>query len=320
MRIEAGMTRGDEVRESGHGARMPRWFHRPILAGKDLREVEDILRHLRLNTVCRSAKCPNRMECFSSRTATFMILGGTCTRDCAFCGVPGGVPDPLDAEEPERVARAAAALGLNHVVVTSVTRDDLPDGGASHFAATVRKVRERLPGATVEVLVPDFRGDLQALGTVLSERPEVFNHNLETVEELYTRVRPQADYRRSLRLLEAARERYTEVRLKSGIMVGLGETREQLRRLFRDLAGTGCDMLTIGQYLRPGKEQLKVERFLAPEEFAELKEEAEEAGIPVVVSAPLVRSSYRAGELLEDKGKDGRKVVDRKNDQGGRKC
>ncbi len=306
--------------ECHNPVRMPRWFHRRLLAGRDLREVEELLQDLKLNTVCRSAKCPNRMECFSSRTATFMILGGTCTRRCAFCGVPKGDPEPLDPEEPVRVAVAARALELEHVVVTSVTRDDLPDGGASHFAATIRELHENLPGVSVEVLTPDFQGDVEALRVVLSERPEVFNHNLETVEELYARVRPGADYRRSLRLLETARETSPGLRTKSGVMVGLGETRAQLRRLFRHLAGVGCDMLTIGQYLRPGREQLKVERFLTPEEFVELKEEAEEAGIPVVVSAPLVRSSYRARELMDCRGKDGRNVVDRKSDQGGRKC
>ncbi len=314
------MTRLAEAGRDHYRTRMPRWLYHPVLAGSDLREVETLLEDLRLNTVCRSAKCPNRMECFSRRTATFMILGGICTRNCAFCGVPKGVPQPLDPEEPERVARAAAALKLSHVVVTSVTRDDLPDGGASHFAATAQQLRERLPGATIELLVPDFRGDAEALMLVLEERPEVLNHNLETVKELYSRVRPGADYRRSLRLLELARTYDPGVRTKSGVMVGLGETREQLRRLFRDLAAVGCDMLTIGQYLRPGREQLEVERFLSPEEFAELKEEAEEAGIPAVASAPLVRSSYRARELMENKGKEGRKVVDRESDQGGRKC
>ncbi|WP_458010675.1 lipoyl synthase [Candidatus Solincola sp.] len=314
------MTPRTETAEGHYRTRMPRWFHRPILVGRDLREVEGLLRDLRLNTVCRSAKCPNRMECFSRRTATFMILGGTCTRNCAFCGVPKGMPDPPDPGEPERVARAAAYLGLSHVVVTSVTRDDLPDGGAAHFAATVRMLREYLPGTTVEVLTPDFRGDDGALRTILAEHPEVLNHNLETVKELYPRVRPGADYRRSLRLLEFARERCPEVRTKSGVMVGLGETREQMRRLFRDLAAVGCDMLTIGQYLRPGRKQLEVDRFLSLEEFAELKADAEEAGIPVVASAPLVRSSYRARELMEDTEKDARNVVDRKRDQGGRKC
>lgn len=314
------MTPKTETAEGHHRMRMPRWFHRPVLAGREIREVEGLLRDLRLNTVCRSAKCPNRMECFSKRTATFMILGDTCSRNCAFCGVPKGTPAPPDPGEAERVARAAAALGLEHVVVTSVTRDDLPDGGASQFASTVKELKRLLPGATVEVLTPDFRGDVDALGKVLEESPEVFNHNLETVEELYGRVRPGADYRRSLRLLEYTRVKYPEVRTKSGVMVGLGETRDQLRRLFRDLAAAGCDMLTIGQYLRPGKEQLEVERFLSPEEFAELREEAEETGIALVVSAPLVRSSYRARELMEDIGRDGRKVVDRKRDQGGRKC
>lgn len=284
--------------ESHYDVRMPRWLHRPIRVGRDLREVEAILEGMRLNTVCRSAKCPNRMECFSSRTATFMILGGTCTRSCAFCGVPKGIPEPVDGEEPERVARAAEAMGLEHVVVTSVTRDDLEDGGASMFARVIGEVRRRLPRATVEVLTPDFRGDPRALDTVLEAGPDVFNHNLETVEGLYRKVRPGADYARSLRLLQAAKERHPHARTKSGLMVGLGETREQLRAAFRDLAGVGCDMLTIGQYLRPGREQLRVERFLSPQEFRELEEEARESGIPLVASAPFVRSSYRAKELL----------------------
>lgn len=278
--------------------RLPRWLYRPIRVGRDLREVEDILEKMRLHTVCRSAKCPNRMECFSSRTATFMILGGICTRNCAFCGVPKGMPEPVDEEEPRRVAEAAAAMRLGHVVITSVTRDDLPDGGASMFAAAIREVRKLLPEASVEVLTPDFGGDRVALQRVLEERPEVFNHNLETVEELYPRVRPRAVYRRSLELLKAVKRNRPDVRTKSGLMVGLGETREQLRRSFQDLAAAECDMLTIGQYLRPGREQLKVERFLSPEEFEELRVEAEEAGIPIVASAPLVRSSYRAGDLF----------------------
>ncbi len=265
-----------------------------------MREVDSLLRRLDLHTVCESAKCPNRMECFSRRTATFMLLGDVCTRDCAFCGVSKGVPEAPDEEEPGRVAEAAAALDLGHVVMTSVTRDDLGDGGAAHFAAAVRAVRGRLPEATVEVLTPDFRGDLGALRVVLASGPDVFNHNLETVRELYARVRPGADYRRSLSLLEAAKEEAPRIAVKSGVMVGLGETREQLRALFRDLAEAGCDMLTIGQYLRPSRAQLKVDRFLPPREFAELAEEARTAGVPLVASAPLVRSSYRAGELLHN--------------------
>ncbi|MBC7246457.1 MAG: lipoyl synthase [Actinobacteria bacterium] len=284
--------------ESRHETRLPRWLHRPIRAGREMREVERTLRERGLHTVCESAKCPNRMECFSRRTATFMILGDVCTRRCAFCGVGKGEPRAVDGEEPARVAAAAASLGLRHVVVTSVTRDDLPDGGASVFAATIREIRARLPQSTVEVLVPDFRGDEEALREVVAEKPNVLNHNLETVKELYARVRPGADYRRSLRLLEAAKKMDGDMKTKSGLMVGLGETRKQLQAAFRDLSGVGCDMLTIGQYLRPGREQLKVERFLSPQEFEELGEEARKAGIPLVASAPFVRSSYRARELL----------------------
>lgn len=296
--MKASETGTAERRERHYDARMPRWLHRPILAGGDLREVDAVLRRLKLHTVCESAKCPNRMECFSGRTATFMLLGDVCTRDCAFCGVEKGEPAAADPGEPERVAEAAAALGLEHVVMTSVTRDDLPDGGASLFAAAVRAVKERLPRATVEVLTPDFRGDLEALRAVLDSGPEVFNHNLETVEELYARVRPGADYRRSLRLLREAARMAPGVKTKSGLMVGLGETRAQLSRLFRDLAEAGCAMLTIGQYLRPSRAQAKVDRFLSPLEFEELAREAEEAGIALVASAPFVRSSYRARELL----------------------
>ncbi|MBN2027567.1 MAG: lipoyl synthase [Actinobacteria bacterium] len=277
---------------------MPRWLHRPLRAGKNMREVDAILRGLDLHTVCESAKCPNRMECFSCRTATFMLMGDVCTRNCRFCSVANGVPGALDAGEPERVAKAAAAMGLEHVVMTSVTRDDLPDGGAGHFAAAIQAVRQHLPEATVEVLTPDFRGDMEALHVVLAEEPEVFNHNLETVEVLYARARPQADYARSLEILREAAQHPRQTRVKSGLMVGMGESRAQLNGAFRDLAGAGCDILTIGQYLRPSREQLKVERFLSPLEFEELGKQAKEAGISLVASAPFVRSSYRARELL----------------------
>ena len=301
-------VRPAQTRERHYDDRMPRWLHRPILAGGSLCEVNGILRELGLHTVCEGAKCPNRMHCYSCGTAAFMILGDVCTRDCAFCGVPKGAPRPVEGGEPERVAQAAARMGLEHVVVTSVTRDDLPDGGASHFAATIRGLRGAVPGATVEVLTPDFRGDPGALRTVLAEGPEVFNHNLETVEELYGRVRPGADYRRSLELLRAAKEILPGVRTKSGLMAGLGESRGELRRAFGDLAEAGCDMLTVGQYLRPSREQLRVERFLSPEEFEELRREAEDAGIPLVASAPLVRSSFRAGELLHSEERTDRRV------------
>ncbi|MEW6552787.1 MAG: lipoyl synthase [Actinomycetota bacterium] len=296
---------GDAERRAGsrrqphNDVRMPRWLHRPIHAGRNLHEVDGILREKGLHTVCESAKCPNRMECFSNRTATFMLLGEVCTRDCAFCSVAKGVPGEVDAGEPQRVAEAAASMGLRHVVMTSVTRDDLPDGGAGHFAAAVREVRRRLPGASVEVLTPDFRGDLEALKVVLAEGPDVFNHNLETVEELYPRVRPQADYGASLELLREAKRIAPASNTKSGIMVGLGETRHQLGRLLRDLADAGCDMLTIGQYLRPSNGQVRVDRFLSPLEFDELGAEAAGAGIGQVASGPFVRSSYRARELLK---------------------
>jgi len=288
----------EERRERHYDERMPRWLHRPVRAGRDMREVDAILRGHGLHTVCESAKCPNRMECYSSRTATFMLLGEVCSRDCAFCAVDKGIPREVDGKEPDRVGEAAEKMGLEHIVMTSVTRDDLPDGGAAHFAAAIRAVKSRLPQATVEVLTPDFQGDLDSLRTVLDEGPDVFNHNLETVEELYPGVRPRADYHRSLGLLRAAGDMRPRAGIKSGLMVGLGETRPQLRRLFRDLAEAGCDMLTIGQYLRPSREQLKVERFLSPHEFEELAGEAEEAGISMVASAPFVRSSYRARELL----------------------
>lgn len=292
---------GAGIKERGerhYDQRMPRWLHRPLRAGKNMREVDAILRGLDLHTVCESAKCPNRMECFSCRTATFMLMGDVCTRNCRFCSVANGVPGALDAGEPERVAKAAAAMGLEHVVMTSVTRDDLPDGGAGHFAAAIQAVRQHLPEATVEVLTPDFRGDMEALHVVLAEEPEVFNHNLETVEVLYARARPQADYARSLEILREAAQHPRQTRVKSGLMVGMGESRAQLNGAFRDLAGAGCDILTIGQYLRPSREQLKVERFLSPLEFEELGKQAKEAGISLVASAPFVRSSYRARELL----------------------
>jgi lipoic acid synthetase len=306
-----GIELDSSIEEERHyEVRMPRWLHRPIRVGRDLAEVREILHEFKLNTVCASAKCPNHMECFSRRTATFMLLGDTCTRNCAFCGVAKGDPRPVDDGEAERLALAAAAMGLRHVVMTSVTRDDLPDGGAAQFAAAIIAVRERLPQATIEVLTPDFKGDLGALRIVLEAGPEVFNHNLETVEELYPLVRPAADYRRSLNILKTARIMVPGIKIKSGLMVGLGETRSQLKRAFADLADAGCDILTVGQYLRPSLQQVRVSRFISPEEFVDLGAEAEKAGIPVVAAAPFVRSSYRAKELLDGKEKTVDRMVD----------
>ena len=277
----------------------PDWLRIPVRGGKDLNAVKAILKKMHLNTVCVEANCPNRMECFSSRTATFMILGSVCTRNCRFCNVTPGTPEMVDAGEPERLARAAAELGLRHVVVTSVTRDDLPDGGAGHFAAVIQELRRYVPGATVEVLIPDFKGDPAALQTVLDAAPEIINHNVETVPRLYRDVRPQADYRQSIELLRRVTESGTRAAAKTGLMVGLGETRDEVLSLFDDLREAGCDFLTIGQYLAPSKEHFPVVEYILPEVFDYYRLEAESRGFRFVASAPFVRSSYRAGEALQ---------------------
>ena len=277
----------------------PDWLRIPVRGGKDLNAVKAILKKMHLNTVCVEANCPNRMECFSSRTATFMILGSVCTRNCRFCNVTPGTPEMVDAGEPERLARAAAELGLRHVVVTSVTRDDLPDGGAGHFAAVIQELRRYVPGATVEVLIPDFKGDPAALQTVLDAAPEIINHNVETVPRLYRDVRPQADYRQSIELLRRVAESGTRAAAKTGLMVGLGETRDEVLSLFVDLREAGCDFLTIGQYLAPSKEHFPVVEYVLPEVFDYYRLEAESRGFRFVASAPFVRSSYRAGEALQ---------------------
>lgn len=249
-----------------------------------------------LRTVCRGARCPNIFECFSRGTATFMILGGTCTRGCAFCNITAGTPDPLDPDEPRRLAAAVAELGLTHAVITSVTRDDLPDGGAAHFAATIEAVRRFSPGTTVEVLTPDFAGNPEALEIVLDARPEVFNHNVETVPRLYPVARARAEYARSLGVLSRAAAHGGGVVVKSGLMVGLGETRDELAAVFSDLARAGCRVVTVGQYLRPSRRNLPVVRYLPPEEFDALAALGRDHGIAEMVCAPLVRSSYKAGD------------------------
>ena len=256
-------------------------------------EVRKLLARLGLRTVCQDAHCPNLVECFSSRTAAFMILGGVCTRDCRFCAIPHGRPQPPDEGEPARLAEAARRLGLGHVVVTSVTRDDLPDGGAAHFAATIRAIHGA-SDALVEVLTPDFGGSTELVDVVLAAGPEVFNHNVETAPRLYARVRPQAEFDRSLSVLEHAARRGSAA-TKSGLMVGLGETREEVREVIRRLAGAGVDILTIGQYLAPTRGHVAVERYVRPEEYAEYERFAAECGIGAVAAGPFVRSSYRAG-------------------------
>ena len=276
--------------------RFPPWLKKRLRPGGKLDSVRRILAGLRLSTVCQSARCPNIHECFHAGTATFMILGDSCTRNCGFCAIEHDGGRPLAADEPERVAEAATRLGLRYVVVTSVTRDDLPDGGAAHFARTVEAVRREC-GADVEVLTPDFRGDTRAVDTVAAARPLVFNHNVETVPRLYSRVRPQADYRRSLRLLRHVARNHPGIHTKSGIMVGLGETLDETRRLLHDLRDVGCECLTIGQYLRPSPRQLPVVRFVTPDEFARLGTFAESLGFTAVASGPFVRSSYHADTM-----------------------
>jgi len=268
--------------------------------GADYNDMKRLLRTSKLNTVCESANCPNRGECFNSRTATFMLLGEICTRHCTFCNIPGGRVAAVDADEPRRVAEAVRELSLRFAVVTSVNRDDLPDGGAAHFASTIRQIRRLNPECGVEVLIPDFLGDPLALETVLEARPEVLNHNLETVPRLYPGMRPQADYRRSLQVLSRARQWAdgfeAPVRVKTGIMVGVGETFDEVVALMRDAAAHGVQTLTIGQYLQPTAQHHPVTRWVEPDEFAQLAAAGRELGIGWVEAGPLVRSSYHARE------------------------
>lgn len=282
--------------------RLPEWIKTKSFTG--LHNTRQILRSRRLSTVCEEARCPNIGMCFSKPTATFMILGSQCTRDCGFCSVASSLPQPLDENEPENVAMAAEDMGLKYVVITSVTRDDLPDGGSSHFAGTVTAVRNRLPDAKIEVLTPDFKGAIDALRTVLEAGPDVFNHNIETVPRLYSIVRPQADYERSLDVLRNAKAMYPFINTKSGLMAGLGETFDEVAEVIRDISSTGCDFLTIGQYLRPSRENLPVVEYVRPETFDRYKEIALSIGFKAVASAPLVRSSMNAEEMFSIKDGD----------------
>ncbi|MFA6172494.1 MAG: lipoyl synthase [Kiritimatiellales bacterium] len=277
--------------------RLPQWMRRPIATDQSYPDVSKLLESLQLNTVCASAKCPNRHECWNRGTATVMILGNTCTRNCRFCNVNTGRPDPVDAGEPARVAEAAKKLNLKHIVITSVTRDDLPDGGAGAFATTIRAVKEAMPEASVEVLTPDF---VEHLDTVLDAKPDVFNHNLETVKRLQAVIRPQASYEKSLATLRKAAER-GGVMVKSGLMLGLGETDEEIFQCLEDLYAAGVRLLTLGQYLAPTREHYPVERFVSPEHFEKLAEQARKIGFEGVAAGPLVRSSYRADELAHDR-------------------
>ena len=285
--------------------RMPAWLARPITTPGRNAAVEQTLDELHLNTVCRSARCPNRGECYASGTATFLIMGDACTRGCRFCAVDTRVPGPLDPGEPRRLAEAASRMGLSHVVVTTVTRDDLPDGGAAHFVAVVEALRAAVPEARIEVLTSDFAGDLEAVDLVADAAPDVFNHNMETVVRLYPTVRPGADYERSLAVLARVKERHPHMPTKSGLMLGLGETGDEVEAVMRDLRANRVDLLTLGQYLRPSAKHLPVAEFVAPERFAELRALGYEMGFAAVASAPFVRSSYHAGELSDQAREDG---------------
>ena len=281
----------------------PEWLRIRVAESDDYREILALVERKALNTVCQEARCPNIFECWGrERTATFMLMGDICTRHCGFCAVAQGTGRPLDPDEPRHVAEAVAAMGVRHAVVTSVNRDELPDGGASHFAATIREIRASNPGVTVEVLIPDFLGSEAALRTVLGERPDVLNHNTETVRRLYRRVRPDALYERSLELLSRAAgfrdHSATEMKVKSGLMVGLGETRDELTATLVDLRSSGADVVTIGQYLQPHERRLPIERYYSPEEFDGLRREGEALGFTRVESGPLVRSSYHARRAL----------------------
>jgi lipoic acid synthetase len=275
--------------------RLPEWIKTKYAGG--LHDTKRVLRSHGVSTVCEEARCPNMGECFAKPTAAFMILGSRCTRNCRFCSVEYSSPEPLDPHEPERVARAAREMGLRYVVITSVTRDDLPDGGASHFAATVHALRTYLPEVKIEVLTPDFQGRLEDLSLVLHAGPDVYNHNLETVPKLYPAVRPLADYRRSLKILGHAKRKAPGLYTKSGLMLGLGETFDEVTDVLSDLRSAGCDIITIGQYLRPSRLHLPVVEYIRPEIFERLRVTALSMGFTHVASAPLVRSSMNAEEM-----------------------
>ncbi|MDD3013736.1 MAG: lipoyl synthase [Candidatus Gastranaerophilales bacterium] len=279
--------------------RLPEWIKRGIINTETTKNVRNILNKHNLNTVCEGARCPNKNECYSNNTATFLIMGNNCTRNCRFCCINSAVPDPLEPDEPSHIADAVKKLNLKYVVITSVTRDDLDDGGANHFAKTIKAVKGLNPDIKVEVLTPDFKGNKESILTVIDAKPDVFNHNIETVSKLYSKVRPQAEYLRSLELLRQVKEYNPHILIKSGIMVGLGETLPDLIETLNDLKNYNCDIVTIGQYIQPTKLHIEVNRYLKPEEFENLKRIGKEIGLRHVEAAPLVRSSYNAGHVIE---------------------
>ncbi len=276
----------------------PPWLKIKLPSGKAFAEVRDLVRSQHLNTVCHSARCPNVAECWSNRTATFMILGDVCTRNCTFCAVPGKSPRLPDPDEPARVAKSINTLNLKYAVITSVTRDDLPDGGASHFAATIKAIRSITPDCKIELLIPDLQGSGEALKTITDAHPDVLGHNIETVPSLYPQVRPQADYQRSLEVLRRTAE--SGLRAKTGLMLGIGETRDQILLVMADVLKTGCRLMTIGQYLQPSHQHHPVLNYITPEEFDEYARIGKEMGYDHIEAGPLVRSSYKAHQQVED--------------------
>ncbi len=304
MQFEMAAEEQDEPKHAA-GRRFPKWLKRRLPASGEGREVRQVLDELHLATVCDGAHCPNRGECYADGTATFMILGETCTRNCRFCAISHEPPGRPRGDEPDAVAEATERMDLKYVVITSVTRDDLPDGGAGHFARTIHAVRARREMSRIEVLVPDFQGNEAAVKTVLAARPDVFNHNVETVPRLYPQVRPQANYRQSLDVLGCARREGEKMDLplltKSGLMVGLGETDEEVGGVMRDLRDAGCDILTIGQYLAPSEVHAPVTRFVEPTRFEAWESEAKTMGFIAAACGPFVRSSYKAESLFQDK-------------------
>lgn len=308
--VDGNSTTSGGCSSAGEGGfepsrRLPSWLKRELPKGNFNNFTAGLLEELKLETVCDNAKCPNRMECYSQKTATFMILGNVCTRPCGFCAVSRGKPEALELDEPARVAEAAHRLGLKHVVITSVTRDDLPDGGAEHFYETILAVRERT-SATIEVLTPDFVGQKDALKRVIDAKPEVFNHNMETVPRLYRRVRgPKSDYNWTLQLLKQVKEYWPEIKTKSGLMLGLGETEDEVLQCLSDLRSYDCDFLTLGQYLQPGVKYLPVKEYVTPQHFDHLGKLAEKMGFEQVASGPFVRSSYHARDMVEGNPESG---------------
>lgn len=277
--------------------RLPDYLKRPIINTETTKTVRNILKNHCLNTVCENARCPNKNECYTKQTATFLIMGNICTRNCRYCNISGGVPEPLNENEPKEVANAIKELGLKYAVITSVTRDDIKDGGAEHFARTIEEIRKISPETKIEILTPDFNGDKNSLDIIIKAMPEVFNHNIETTKQIFKKARPKGNYETSLEVLKYVKEN-SNIKTKSGLMVGLGETFDEIEETFKDLKNVGCDILTVGQYIQPSKKHLEVEKYYTLEEFEQIKELAKKVGFKHFQIGPLVRSSYMAKDLV----------------------